>query len=167
VATHAFIARARMLSEIQWETPRAADKWTPRQEAQHLILTFGFFTDAVLGHHELALQVSPERSQALYATVMPKLRAGEPLPTGVRTQADADPTTAAQISADDRDTVLRALASAGHAFHTALVVSSTVEGRRVQHPYFGLISIEEFSIFAAAHTRHHMNFLPTVPSPAG
>jgi hypothetical protein len=162
VATHAFIARARMLSEIQWETPRAADKWTPRQEAQHLILTFGFFTDAVLGHHELALQVSPERSQALYATVMPKLRAGEPLPTGVRTQADADPTTAAQISADDRDTVLRALA-----FHTALVVSSTVEGPRVQHPYFGLISIEEFSIFAAAHTRHHMNFLPTVPSPAG
>jgi hypothetical protein len=168
VAIDEFIARAQLLSEVQWETPRAANKWTPCQEAQHLILSFGFFTEAVLGRQKLALQVSPERSQSLYATVMPKLRAGEPLPTGVRTPAHADPTTAAQISPDDRDTVLRALVSAGRAFHTALLQTATVEAaRRVQHPYFGLISIEEFSLFAAAHTRHHMSFLPTVPSPAG
>jgi hypothetical protein len=57
-----FIARARMLSEAQWETPRVANKWTLCREAQHLSLSFGFFTDAVLGRHELALQVSPERS---------------------------------------------------------------------------------------------------------
>ena len=31
--------------------------------------------------------------------------------------------------------------------------------RRVQHPYFGLLTIEDFGIFAAAHTRHHIEFL--------
>jgi len=167
VAVGEFISRARPLSPIQWQTPRAVGKWTPCQDAQHLILSFRFFTEAILGRRELALEVSPERSRALCATVIPKLRLREPLPVGARSPAEADPTEVAHSSVEDRDSVLRDLVSAGCAFQAALLATTADSRRQVQHPYFGLIRIEEFEIVATAHTRHHMRFLPTVQAPAG
>ena len=161
-----FISHARRLSEGAWRTPRAADKWSPCQEAQHLVLALGFFAEAILGQREIALEVSRERSQGLYVLVMPKLRAGEPLPTGARSPAAADPAKAAPPAKEDRDTILRKLDAAGHAFETALAQAITSDPlRRVQHPYFGLISVEEFGIVAAAHTRHHLRFLPQIDAP--
>jgi hypothetical protein len=166
VAVREFISRARQLSASVWLTPRASDKWSPCQEAQHLILALGFFSEAVLGQREIALEVSPERSQRLYAMVIPKLRAGEALPTGARSPADADPTRAAPDASEDRDSVLQKLAARGDGFEAALVQATAADPlRRVQHPYFGLLSLEEFGIVAAAHTRHHMRFLPTIAAP--
>ena len=162
-----FISCARRLSDSAWRTPRATGKWSPCEEAQHLVLALGFFAEAVLGQREIALEVSAERSRALYAMVMPKLRAGEPLPTGARSPAAADPAKATHRASEDRDTILLMLAAAGDAFATALVQASVADPlRRVQHPYFGLISLEEFGIVAAAHTRHHMRFLPLIETPA-
>jgi hypothetical protein len=166
VAVDEFISRAQLLSSTAWRTPRSAGKWSPCQEAQHLVLSLGLFREVILGQRELPLAVSPERSQALYATVMPKLRAREPLPTGARSPAEADPARAARPSAEDRESALRDLAIAGHAFQAALVEVTTADvHRQVQHPYFGQLTIEDFAIVAAAHTRHHMRFLAVFDAP--
>ena len=56
--------------------------------------------------------------------------------------------------------------AAGEAFETALAKVIVADPfRRVQHPYFGLIDLEEFGIVGAAHTRHHTRFLPSLETP--
>lgn len=163
-----FITRAQRLSAPQWVSPRAAGKWAPYHEALHLALSYRFFTEAVAARLELAMQISPERSQQLHAAVMPKLRAGEPLPTGARSPAEADPTARADSPNEDRDAILEELATAGRMFCAALAdAASAAPPRQVRHPYFGYLSMDDFGLVAAAHTRHHMRFLPEPLAPAG
>jgi hypothetical protein len=148
--------------------PRAPGKWKPYQEARHLVLTYRLFAAVIRGERALTLRVTPERSRALYEAVLPNVLAGGTMPSGGRAPIEAEPedigdgTTHART---EREEILSELDGAGREFHAALESAGRADPQqRIGHHLFGLLTLVEWAALSAAHTRHHLQFLPAVDS---
>jgi len=155
-AIAAFTVRARTLSDLQWRTPRAVDKWTPAQEMMHLTLTCRVFAHALNTGEQIALCVSPERSRELYHAVVPRVLAGGWFPRGgtspdVAMPTDTIPPSPRAIS--DLEAAARELDEA------ATAAFARDPAARTTHPYFGLMGLPELFSFLSAHVDHHRSHL--------
>jgi len=155
-AAAAFAARAAALSPAQWREPAAPGKWSPAQETQHLVLAYEVVLRELRGGRGMRPQVGAWNRTLLRWLVKPRI-----LRTG-RFPAAAAPR---EIRPPDRlPDQAPAVARLGrHAGEFAAMMERTraaTPGRRLTHPYFGWLSLEEAMRFFELHVRHHTARLP-------
>ena len=163
LAIETFVTHATSLSEPQWQTPRAPGKWTPAQEAAHLMLVYSAFAATLCGGPPRELRVPAERALELQRTVLPGILDGKGFPTGARAPAE----TAPPDDPGDLGVLLPQLRAAAEDFEKALVSAYAASpNARIVHPYFGPLGLEDLLGLLTAHTCHHTGFLPaTQPEP--
>jgi hypothetical protein len=155
-AIAAFIARARHVSPAGAARPRAPGKWTPIQEALHLVLTYRAFTAVFAGAPEFTLVVPPEKAAHYHRTVLPRILAGDWFPSGAGAPDRTQP--------GERDLTMPAalgqLQAAADEFHTACAAAAVSDATRMwTHPYFGPTSIPDLVGVLTEHAKHHARFL--------
>lgn len=155
-AMDAFLAVAASIPDARWTTPRAAGKWTPAQEIEHLALAYEAFGRELSGGPSLR-PIGKRWQRMLWRLVAMHriLRTGElfravPAPREIRPGNTPAPREQAM-------TRLRtAVAEFERIFSHAWKNEPT---RQLTHPYFGGLSLKQSARFSAVHTNHHKRFL--------
>ena len=152
-----FIDRARAIPADRWLVPRAEGKWTPAQEARHLVLTYeAFMKDLRTGEH-MQLRGTPWRRRLWKVIGLPSIIWRKRIPRAVRAPREARP----EWESASASSLLRELRSRTEEFESVFAATWTGEPkRRVTHPFFGGITLDDAIRLAAVHTRHHAAFLP-------
>jgi len=152
-----FTSRARALDDETWFTPRAAGKWTPAQEARHLVLTYRAFIDDLRGERRLALKGTWWHRRIWRLFGLSVIKYAGRIPRAVRAPREVRP----QAENTPRDALLLELASEVDSFERMFArVWSETPAHTVTHPFFGALSLEDSITVATVHTRHHARFLP-------
>lgn len=144
-----FIATARSLDAVQWNTPRAAGAWSPGQVVQHVAIVYEYSRDIVLGTPPGGSLPRFLRPLLRRMVVDSTLKAGRFTRNG-RAPGMFRPSAAVPVA----EAIAR-LEAALAGFEGA-IRSGHPEGRHyVTHPYFGRIPTMDYVRFQAIHTRHH------------
>ena len=155
-AVAAFIARARRVPPGRHDAPRAPGKWSPVDEAAHLVLTYREFGAVLEGAPEFPLLVPPEKAAQYRQTVLPRILAGNWFPRG----ADAPDRVRPGEPRRPLPATLGELHRAAERFHAAARTAAAADpGRRWNHPYFGPVSLAELVDVLTAHAEHHASFV--------
>lgn len=145
-----FVATARSIDPVKWDTPRGAGAWSPGQVVQHVAIVYEYSRDVVLGTPPGGSIPRFLRPLLRRLVVDATLKAGRFTRKG-RAPAMFKPSAAAAAAAQAIPRLEAALAG----FEGA-IRSGHPEGRHyVTHPYFGRIPMMDFVRFQAIHTRHH------------
>ena len=141
----------------RWLIPRAEGKWTPAQEARHLVLTYqAFLKDLLTGEH-MQLRGTPWRRRLWKLIGLPSIIWGKRIPRAVRAPREARP----DWESASADMLLPELLRRTAEFEAAFAAKWTAEPlRRVTHPFFGRITLDDAIRLATVHTRHHAAFVP-------
>ena len=161
-AVETFIAQARRVPPGRHEAPRAPGKWSPADEATHLVLTYREFAAVLEGAPEFTLLVPPEKAAQYRQTVLPRILAGNWFPRGAVAPDRVRP-------GESRQPLLATLGElhrVAERFHAAARSAAAGEpDRRWTHPYFGPVSLAELVDVLTAHAEHHASFV--APEAAG
>ena len=157
-AVQEFIAVASQVRGEAWDTPRAPDKWSPAQETKHLTLAMQAFVRDLRGEGTLRLRGSWWRRRIWHWTVLPWIIKNRRIPRAVRAPREVRPPD----HPGTQVVLLEELRGALQQLESELIHAQQVEPkRRVTHPFFDQMSLEEFLRFAAVHARHHASFVRT------
>ena len=140
VAAAAELLDAATRSGDAWTTPRTSGGWSPAQVVEHVSLTLEQGAAVVSGRPSKF-----PRFPVLKEQRFPRSRtttALEPSP-GAATLEEAD----ARLQAAVRN------------FNQACR-DRLANGRPLEHPVFGTVSVESYAQFQVLHTRHHLSQLP-------
>ena len=153
-ATAEFLEVASRCEEV-WNAPRTAGAWTPAQVAEHVALTLEEGA-AVVSSRPSGFPRFPAifRPLARLLYYNPTLRK-RAFPRS-RTTAALEPSSTA-TTLEESDARLQA---AVRTFNQACR-DRLANGRPLDHPVFGIISVESYAQFQALHTRHHRAQLPS------
>ncbi len=155
-ATSEFIAVTEGVPDDAWARPRKPGKWSPAQEVEHITLAHELFGAQLAGAPAMRVVITGWRGVLVRALVMPWiLRTGRfprarsprearpsPAPLGQRVLVARLAAASATISAD--------LARRGDAAHAD----------RLDHPYFGAMTLAQMLRLTTVHTLHHLRRLP-------
>lgn len=150
-----FLAQVDRVPPERWRIPSAPDKWSPAEEAYHVLMAYEFGLSAAGGGAGMRLRVSPVQARVARWLVLPfVLRTGR-FPRGAAAPREVRPprTEAHALSAGELAERLRHVAA-----EAALAVRDA-DARRppihVVHAYFGALRPLPALRLMNAHTRHH------------
>jgi hypothetical protein len=156
-AVREFVERASALDAVEWLTPRAEGKWTPAQEARHLILTYEALTRDLTGGAQLRLRGNPWKRRVWRWIGLTSILWRKRIPVAVRAPREVRPEWE-PASANELLPLLRARADE---FDAVYVHACEAEPSRcLSHPMFGALSLDHAIRLMSVHTRHHAAFLP-------
>ena len=156
-AVREFIDRVNAIADARWLTPRAEEKWTPAQETQHLILTYDAIGRDLRGEATMALRGTPWRRWLWRTIGMPSILWRRRIPVAVRAPREARPEWIVTPRAD----LVPRLESRARDFEALFALAWRGEPRRrMTHPLFGTVGLDQAIRLIAVHTRHHAAFLP-------
>ena len=151
-----FVARAAAVAPEQWREPAAPGKWSPAQETQHLVLVYEALLRELRGGRGMRLQLRGWHRMLLRWAVKPRILRTGRFPTA-RAPREIRPS---ERTPDQAPAVARL---GRHAAEFAAAIERTraaTPGRRLTHPFFGWLSLEESVRFCEVHIRHHAARLP-------
>lgn len=161
-----FLAQIDRVPPERWQVPAAPNKWSPAEEAYHVLMAYEFGRAAATGGTEMRLRVSPAQARLARWLVLPfVLRTGR-FPRGAAAPREVRPprTEAHALSAPELAERLRQVAA-----EAALAVREADARRppaRVVHAYFGSLPLLPALRLMSAHTRHHARNLALARPPA-
>ncbi len=156
-AVHEFVERASALSAEQWLTPRAEGKWTPAQEARHVILAYEGLNRDLNGGEPMRLRGSPWKRRVWRWIGMSSILWFRRIPVAVKAPRESRPDWETGSAAE----LLKLLRRRADEFDVTYARAGVSEPwRRVQHPMFGAVSLDHAIRLMSVHTRHHAAFLP-------
>lgn len=153
-ATAEFLEAASRCEEV-WNVPRAAGAWSPAQVAEHVALTLEEGAAVVSGR--------PSGFPRFPAILRPLARLLYYNPTLRKGAFPHSRTTTALEPAANATTLEESdarLQAAVRTFNQACR-DRLANGRPLDHPVFGTITVESYAQFQALHTRHHRAQLPS------
>jgi hypothetical protein len=156
-AVDEFFTRAAQVTSARWDLPRAEGKWSPAQEVKHIVLSYEAFTADLRGTAKMKLIGTPWKRVLWRAVGLTSILWLKKLPKGARAPREARPPE----GPFNQDVLLADLRARTDAFETAFREAwANTRSRRVTHPYFGGLSLEDAIEMCRVHTRHHAAVLP-------
>jgi hypothetical protein len=157
---HEFVDKASRLSGAQWIRPRAEGKWAPVQEARHLVLTYDALMRDLHDETRLRLKGTPLRRWIWRLFGLTTIMWRKRIPVAVRAPREVRPAEESTPATE----LLPSLLACGDRFETTFLEKLATEPkRRVTHPFFGGLTLDQTITLLAVHNRHHAAFLPTTP----
>lgn len=151
-----FIQRAIAVPAERWLMPRAEGKWTPAQETRHLVLTYEAFMRDLRDEGRLRLRGTPLRRFVWKLIGLPSITWRKRIPRAVRAPREARP----EWEVAGAGELLPELLRRTQEFEAVFVDRWNRDPhRRVTHPFFGRITLDDAIRVATVHTRHHAAFL--------
>lgn len=158
-AVREFIARASAVPADRWLVPRAEGKWTPAQETRHLVLTYEAFMRDLRDAGHMQLRGTPLRRFVWKLLALPSIIRRKRILWAVRAPREARP----EWESAEASELLPELLRRTEEFEAVLLDAVRRDPRRrVTHPFFGGITLDDAIRLCTIHTRHHAAFLPTV-----
>lgn len=159
-----FVDKASRLSADQWLRPRAEEKWTPAQEARHLVLTYEGLMRDLRDEGRVRLKGTPLKRFIWRLFGLTSIMVRKRIPAAVRAPREFRPgdesTPAARL--------LEELLASGRSFEALFLEKIAAEPRRrVTHPFFGGLTLDQTITLLAVHNRHHAAFLPDTSTHSG
>ncbi len=152
-----FVAKAEVLPEDRWTVPRDEGKWSPADEAEHLVHAYRGMVRSL--EESIEIPILLPRWKVLLARWLhlPKILRGQ-FPRG----AVAPRPTRPRGDFESRVEALEALQRYARSFEEAIshAHQSKPDGT-MNHPYFGALSFARYLQLNAQHTRHHGRHLPS------
>lgn len=137
-----------------WAAPRMPGKWSPSQIAEHVARALEESANVASG--------APSKFPTLPRFVRPLVRTlffNRVLKKGTFPKAKTgkafDPANGPVTPAEARVRLAAALASFDEACR-----ATAAAGRKVESTFFGAVSVEDYAMFQALHTRHHCRQMP-------
>jgi hypothetical protein len=150
-AVEEFIVAAARCPAHAWMRPIVPGKWTPAELTSHVAEAYRVLRAELAGAPGMRILGSPVQRLVLRHTMLPRLLAGRPFPSGVRAPRETRPREIVQDPSAALD-MLKALAEA----FTQELTSRATEGTiRLTHAYFGPLSPRQGLQLLTVHTRHH------------
>ena len=158
-AVSEFADRAGAVSAAAWLTPRANGKWTPAQEARHLILAYEALTADLVEGKAMRLRGTPWKRRLWRLIGLTSILWAKRIPAAVTAPREVRP----EWEPAQQATLLPLFRTRADEFENAIVRTQRSEpGRTLTHPMFGSLTLEHALKLSSVHTRHHANFLPSV-----
>lgn len=161
-AVREFVEKARAIGSERWLTPRAEGKWTPAQEVTHLILTYEAFVRQLTHGETIRLRGTPLKRMVWRAVGMTSILWFRKIPAAVNAPREVRPDPVDTPAAELIPRLEERVATFENAFARAWRHDPQ---RRLMHPLFGYVSLDQGIRFLTVHTRHHAAFLPVTPLP--
>ncbi|MBW3628760.1 MAG: DinB family protein [Gemmatimonadetes bacterium] len=152
VAVDGFLRAAIRIPAEVWDVPLHEAGWSPAQVAEHVTLTYEVFLGQLAGDPPMRRIAGPMMQRALRWFFVPHVLFHRSLPLRAGAPREVRP-----AGPGVRQEALEArLRSAAEALAREVRVSSV---RRINHPYFGPLSLRQAARFVAVHTEHHQRQL--------
>jgi hypothetical protein len=163
LAVREYVGRASAISGARWLTPRAAGKWTPAQETQHLILAYEEFLRQLAEDTPMKPRGNALRRRIARLIGLTSILWRKRIPVAVKAPREVRPVW---VTAE-RDELVPKLRLRAEAFDAAFAGEwRTNPLRRMSHYLFGTLTLDQGIRLVSVHTRHHAAFLPLpVPLP--
>lgn len=152
-----FCARAERVGDARWLVPRAEGKWTPAQEARHLILAYEAFLRDATGAGRMQLKGNWWKRLLWRGVGLTSILWRKRIPKGARAPRESRPEWETAAPGE----LLPILKSRTAEFvETITRLQKNEPGRTFTHPYFDQMTIEQTFTMLTVHNRHHAAFLP-------
>jgi hypothetical protein len=162
-ALEAYVAAALAMDETRWHVPARAGGWTPAEITEHLRLVYVIGQQELAGGAGMRIRLRWPTRFVLRLTVVRRLRRGGRFPEGAPAPRELRPAAAADAS---RATLLDRLRTEADRFQAAAAeVRRTAPGRRMTHPYFGKLPLDDMITIVVRHLDHHRAQLPARAHP--
>jgi hypothetical protein len=150
------IDAARAVPDARWHQPRAPGKWTPAQEIRHLSLGYAAFERDLRGEGAMQLRGRWWQRRIWRAVALRYILRNGRIPRAAPAPREVRPPD----GPGDRVSLIAEFEERVRSFETLLRETMAREPRRrVTHPYFNALSLEQLLRFGAIHTRHHAAFV--------
>lgn len=150
-----FRSRAERVPAEQWDRPRSEGKWSPSQEAEHIVLSHELFLAQLAGGPGMRVIATGWRRFALRWLVLPYI-----LRTGRFPRARAPRESRPGATPASRDELIARLDRATRGVVELVERDDRAAGRELRHPFFGLLSVVQVVQLSTVHTRHHAARMP-------
>ena len=151
-AVDAFITTAEGVPRRQWTQPLAEEKWSPAQHVHHVALAYEAMARDVSGGERAKLIGTPFKRRLWRLGGLTQILWRRKLPSGATSPREMRPPETSPVPAALFAQLRHAVESFDSALRTAWV---GCPNHKVQHPYFGDISLRQALVLIAVHTRHH------------
>lgn len=142
---------AGIIPENAWLTPIEAEKWTPAQITEHLILTYQVFLQQMRGEQNIKTVYGSGMQWLLRLLILPGIYRRRKLPRGAQAPEEILPVKADQR----REAAIEQLKKAVGEFENEASARRNEESLRLTHHVFGKIKLIQGIDLAAIHTEHH------------
>ncbi len=139
----------------RWHEPRAPEKWSPLEEAEHLRLSYLFGSDAVESGGAMSLAVNPVAAWVAGHVILPFVLRAQRFPRGAISPREVRPSIIEPALFDPREMSARLAVAAGRAVEALLLAERERPWIRVVHAYFGALPPCTALRLLSAHTQHH------------
>ncbi len=153
-----YVEMASRIDEQVWRLPVTAEKWTPAQITDHLILTYEMLVKQIRGEQSLKMQYGFPLRQILRLTILPKIYRTRQLPRGAKAPTEIMP----EDSKMPRQTALAKLGELSGEFENEILSRRNDNKFRLTHHVFGAIKPLKGIDFIGIHTEHHARQLPRI-----
>jgi hypothetical protein len=159
-AVDAFITAARAVPQSAWTRPAAPGKWSPGQVTEHVAIAYELARATVNG--TFSGRAAPRLLRPLIRILFVNrvIKTGR-FPKGAKAPAPFQPTASPASVAD----LAARLRSAADTFEAEVEAAARSGRRFVDHPFFGRVTLADYSRLQAIHTRHHSQQLGIAAGP--
>ena len=154
-----FCETANTFEPEAWEQSPAEGKWSPRQIAEHLALTYELSKGILHGEfpgRSMPGFVRPVIRVLALKPVLKKGRFGRPVKTFPAFEPGATPTAV--------DALTARVQRASTALEEDMQQRAGSGEGTLNHPFFGKVSLTDYMLLQAIHTSHHRAQLPIKPA---
>lgn len=155
-AVAVYLQIAGTIPETVWLAPIEAEKWTPAQITEHLILTYQIFLKQMRGEQNIEMIHGFLMRRLLRLLILPGIYRRRKLPRGAQAPDEILPIEANKTP----EVALKQLREAVAKFEKEASERRNEENLRLTHHVFGKIKLIEGIDLAAIHTEHHARQLP-------
>lgn len=150
------LSAARDVPQARWHQPRAPGKWTPAQEIKHLSLGYAAFERDLRGAGAMQLRGRWWQRRVWRVVALRYILRSGRIPRAAPAPREVRPAEAP----GDQATLIAELQARVQSFEAVLRETMARDPRRrVTHPYFNALTLEQLLRFGAVHTRHHAAFV--------
>lgn len=150
-----FLAQVDRVPPERWQLPAAPDKWSPAEEAYHVLMAYEFGLAAASGEAGMRLRVSPIQARIARWLVLPFVLRTNWFPRGAAAPREVRPPRMEAHALSARDLAERLRHVAAEAARAVRDADARRPPIYVVHAYFGALRPFPALRLMSSHTRHH------------